>query len=876
MTARGLDGIRVVELGQMVAAPWTAKLLADLGADVIKVEPPDGDRARQRGPFPAVSSGDGETSEPWTGQRERLGGEAGRLGGKYSSQPGSGEHPRQQGESGKRQVGGLFAAINTNKRSVVADIADPVGLRRLDDLLNGADLFVHDLAPSVAAQHGWAADALRARHPWLVTISITPFGQTGPYANWRAEELQVVHGGGWGWLTPGCVADAELPPLKPHGHQAAFQSGFAAACAALAAVSRAQRTGQGEHIDFSQHSYVVGMLEAAFISWSYRGENPSRLGARILNPWGIFPTADGHIFIVCVEADQWERLKDLMGRPEWADMEIFDTVEGRFENEDLLRMWLGEWIATQSVMDLFHQGQAERLAFAPVNTVAQMAADPHLGAREFLATYDQPGLGSITVPGAPSRLTNAWWSIRRGAPRLGEHDGARFEGGGDGSAGTGGAAAAGASGGDERAGAPGTFEASAVPATSAASSASPAGDRPLDGVTVADFSWVWAGPYCTLQLAHLGATVIKIESSARPDLGRRLPTQSARHEPTLDTNGYFNQYGQGKKSVSVDMGTVEGRALAKRLALECDLVVSNYATGVMDQWGLGYEALAAERPDVIVGAISGYGQHGPYRSYMGYGPTTGPLSGLASMTGYPGSAADELGVSLGDPAAGIATAYALVAALVARQRTGEGQFIDTSMWEATTACTAEGWMEWVLRGEQPVPMGNWDSLWSPHSLYRCAGNDDWVAVCCVDEAEWTALAGVVGIDPADDRFATSAARKANETELDKLIGAWTRERDQWDVTELLQAAAVPAFPSLSVRSLEENPHLTDRGLIERLDHPVVGQMSHVGIPWLLTDGTNGVRTPAPTLGQHTHEVLTDLLGLNPAEVAELEAAGALR
>lgn len=800
MTARGLDGIRVVEMGQMVAAPWTAKLLADLGAEVIKVEPPSGDRARRRGPLPA-------------------------------------------GETGPDPMGGLFAAINTNKRSVTADLSRAEGRSRLDRLLADADLFVHDLAPHTAEGCGLTAAALRAQHPSLVTLSITPFGQSGPYANWRAEELQVVHGGGWGWLTPGCVADPELPPLKPYGHQAAFQSGFAAACASLAAVDRAQRTGRGEHIDFAQMSYVVGMLEAAFIIWSYTADNPSRLGARILNPWGIFPTSDGHIFLVCPEADQWERLKDFMGRPEWADMDIFETLDDRFENEDLLRMWLGEWIAAQPVRELFHRGQAERLAFAPVNTVAQMAADPHLAARDFLVSYEQPGLGSITVPGAPSRLTNRWWSIRRPAPGLGEHHGARFDG-----------------------------STSSIPAQSASKPT----DRPLDGVTIADFSWVWAGPYCTVHLAHLGATVIKIESSARPDLGRRLPTKSVHHEPTLDTSGYFNQYGQGKKSIAIDMGTAEGRSLAKRLALRCDLVVSNYATGVMDGWGLGYEALAAERPDVIVGAISGYGHHGPYKSYMGYGPTTGPLSGLASMTGYPGSAADELGVSLGDPAAGIATAFALVAALVARRRTGEGQFIDTSLWEATTACTVEGWMEWVLSGSQPSPMGNWDPLWSPHNLYRCAGDDDWVAICCTDEADWAALARVVGIDGSDERFATAAARKAGEAELDKLIGAWTRERDQWDVTELLQEAGVPALPSLSARSLEENPHIAARGLIERLDHPVVGQMSHVGIPWLLADGTNGVRSPAPTLGQHTHEVLTDVLGLGEAEIAVLEAAGALR
>jgi len=818
MTARGLDGIRVVELGQMVAAPWTAKLLADLGADVIKVEPPEGDAARRRGPF-APDGG----------------------------RPDTGAGPSAGTDSGL--TAGLFAAINTNKRGIMVDLARPDGRATLQQLLADADLFIHDLAPGTAAAHGLTAASLRTQHPSLVTMSITPFGQTGPYADWRATELQVIHGGGWGWLTPGCVQDAELPPLKPHGHQAAFQSGFAAACASLAAVDRAQRTGHGEHIDFAQMSYVVGMLEAAFISWSYRGENPSRLGARILNPWGIFPTGDGHIFLVCVEADQWERLKDFMGRPEWADMDIFSTLEGRFENEDLLRMWLGEWIAAQPVTELFHRGQAERLAFAPVNTVAQMAADPHLAARDFLVTYEQPGLGDITVPGAPSRLTNSWWSIRRPAPSLGEHSGASFA-------------------------ATDTATAS-LPASSPASSATPS-NRPLDGVTVADFTWVWAGPYCTLHLAHLGATVIKVESSARPDLGRRLPTQSGRHTPTLDTNGYFNQYGQGKQSITIDLGTAEGRALAKRLALSCDLVVSNYATGVMDEWGLGYEALAAERPDVIVGVISGYGHHGPYQSYMGYGPTTGPLSGLASMTGYPGTDADELGVSLGDPAAGIATAYALVAALVARRRTGEGQFIDTSMWEATTACTVEGWMEWVMRGTQPDPMGNLDPLWSPHNLYRCADNDDWVAVCCVDEAEWAALARITGIDPDDERFATAAGRKANEAELDKLIGAWTRERDQWDITELLQAAGVPAFPSLSSRSLEVNPHLAERGLIERLDHPVVGQMSHVGIPWLLTEGTNGVRAPAPTLGQHTHDVLAGVLGLNPAEIAALEAADALR
>jgi crotonobetainyl-CoA:carnitine CoA-transferase CaiB-like acyl-CoA transferase len=794
--ARGLAGIRVVELGQMVAVPWAAKLLADLGADVIKVEPPGGDRSRSRGPFAGAPDPD---------------------------------------------ASGLFVYLNTNKRSMVADLSVAADRERVARLLADADLLLHDLSPAAVAEWGLDAGSLRSTHPGLVTVSVTPFGQTGPYSGYRAEEIQTVHGGGWGWLTPGCSDRPDLPPLKPFGHQADFQAGFGAATAAMAAVDRAQRTGVGDHLDFSAMAHVTGMLEAGFITWSYLREIPGRLGARVLNPWRIFPAADGEIFVVCVEQDQWMRLKELMGSPEWADMEIFDTVEGRFDAEDLLHMWLGEWIEPQKVMDLFHLGQSNRVAFAPVFTMAQMAEDPHLAARGFLREIDQPGLGPVRVPGPPSRLTNPWWSIRRPAPRLGEHDDARFEG---------------------------PIAPRPVPTAHSAA-------RPLEGVTVADFSWVWAGPYCGMQLAHLGADVIKIESAQAPDLGRRLPLHSIDHDPTPDTNAYFNQWNQGKRSVTVDLGSEQGRALAKRLALDCDLVLSNYATGVMDRFGLGYEQLREERPDVIVATISGYGHVGPYKNYIGYGPTTAPLSGLASLTGYEGGPPEEVGVALGDPASGIATAFALVAALAARRRTGEGQYIDTSLWEATTACVGEGWMQWALTGAQPERMGNHDPLMAPHSLYPCAGDDQWVAIACADDAEWEALAEVVGL-AGDDRFATAEARKANEAALDEHLGAWTTSRDRWEITGQLQAVGVPAFPCLDARSLDEDPHLAARGVIERLAHPVVGQKSHVGVPWISHDGPNGVPAPAPLLGADTDSVLSDMLGLTDAEIAELREAGVLR
>ena len=790
---KGLEGIRVVEVGQMIAVPWATRLIADLGADVIKVEPPQGDLSRHRGPYP--------------------------------NQP----DPSQSG---------LFTHLNLNKRSLVADFGEASDVARLHDLLGDADLLVHDLSPEAANQIGLHENELAKAHPALVTVSVTPFGRTGPYSGWCAEDLQLIHGGGWGWLTPGCSDEPELPPLKPAGQQAGFQIGFAAATIGLAALDQALCTGKGEHLDLAGMSYISSMLEAGFISWTYLGEIPGRAGTRILNPWRIFEVADGRIFIVCVEDDQWARLKEVMGSPEWAEMEIFDTQAGRFEAEDLLHMWLGEWAAPQRVMDLFHLGQGNRIGFAPVNTIQQMLDDPHLRERGFLVEVDQPGLGTITLPGPVARLSKPWWSIRQPAPDLGADQDAKFE----------------------------------QPRGKDLVTESPR-SLPLEGVTVADFTWVWAGPFCTMHLAHLGAEVIKVESRQAPDLGRRLPIFSINHEESVDSNGYFNQWGQGKKSITLDLSTPQGQALAKEIAVSCDLVVSNYATGVMEKFGLGYDDLAKERPDVIVGAISGYGNYGPYRHYLGYGPTTAPLSGLSSMTGYEGGQPEEVGVSLGDPAAGIATAHLLVAALIARRRTGEGQFIDTSLWEATASSAIEGWTQQILTGTQPDLCGNRDPIMAPHNLYRCQGEDEWVAICCSSDKQWEQMATLLGLET--EQFSSQADRKSSEDELDSLIANWTASRDKWQVTELLQEVGVPAMPSLDAQELELDPHLNDRGFIERLEHPLIGKMAHTGIPWLLSAGGNGVRTPAPMLGQHTDEILSSLLQLSPPEIQDLRDKGVL-
>ena len=330
------------------------------------------------------------------------------------------------------------------------------------------------------------------------------------------------------------------------------------------------------------------------------------------------------------------RLLKLMGDPEWGMWEIFKDGYSRSANSDVLRMYLEEWMAKWNAADLFREGQANRICFAPASTMADLEPQPQLQARDYFVTADHPKAGRLTHFGAPFQLEEAWWKLRSQAPLLGQHN--------------------------EEVRASIAHPLAANPASGRSASAI---TRPLEGIRVLDFSWVWAGPFCTLQLAHLGAEVIKVESRDHLDIGRRLPIYPKGMEPSLDRCGYYNQWNQGKKSIQLNFSHPEAIAIAKELAATADVVVDNFATGVMDGFGLGHPGLRKLKPDLIVASITGYGHTGPQKDYMGYGPAIVMISGLASLTGYPGGTPQEVGISLGDPNGGIHAAFAICASLLA-------------------------------------------------------------------------------------------------------------------------------------------------------------------------------------------------------------------
>jgi crotonobetainyl-CoA:carnitine CoA-transferase CaiB-like acyl-CoA transferase len=801
----GLEHLHVIELGGGSAAPMVGKLLADLGATVVKVEPPGGEAARQRGPF--------------------------------------------RGQQIAAEASGTFLYLNSNKRSVVLDLSQPAGRARLEELVRQADLLLHNFTPQEMAAHGLDYAHYRQLNARLVMLSITPFGLTGPHRDYAACDLTLYHGSGLGWLCPGKGTPLSLPPIKPFGEHAYTQAALHGAVAAMAACYGAADSGVGEHLDLSVQEVGVFLLGRTFATYTYGGVAQSRNSPTPYEPQSLYPCQVGYIYLICAEQSQWERLVEVMGKPPWAQAERFATRDQRGKNGDELKACISAWTARHTVAELFHACQQARVGAAPVLTPAQLEHDAHLQARAYFTCQPQARAGTLLMPGSPYRLQKPWWALRTPAPLLGEAS-------------------------DE----PSTLfgNRQVVPPRHSAAIGGQEPPLPLAGVRVLDLSWVWAGPHCTMMLAFLGAEVIKVESSTRLDITRRTQPFPPEMASGVNRSGYFACLNQAKKSLGINLSQPQGRELVKQLAGRCDVMISNFGTGVLEKLGLGAEAMHSVNPDLIIAMISAFGQTGPLRHYMGYGPLISPLAGLTAATGYEDGVPQDIGMPYGDPNGGVYTAFAIAAALWARQQHGGGgQVIDLSMWEAMLCTSFEAWMNHAVGNPPYTPMGNHDPVWTPHNVYRCQGDDDWVAVAATNEREWRALCQAMGQPGlADDpRFSHAAARKANEAALDQRIGAWCATRECWTITRILASAGVPAFPSMSMRALLDDAHLKARQCFTHWEHPEVGQRPLMGAPWRFTNRPNGLGSHAPLLGQHTDAVLEALLGLDAGQRARLRAEG---
>jgi len=791
-----LAGIKVVELGQLVSAPYCAKLFADFGAEVIKVEPPTGDLARRWGPFPG--------GEP---------------------------HPEKSG---------LFQFLNTDKLGVTLDVDAESGRDAFLELIADADVLIENNPPRLMRERRLDYGTLGEVNPDLVMISITPFGQTGPYSGWKGYDLNAFHLSAAGHRYCGRPGEA---PLEHGTFSADFYGAVTGAAWGLASVIGRDAMGGGQLVDVSCAEAIaatfVGGQTIGGYAQNHVFDSRSGMGMGLSAPAAIVACKDGHVWMLVLETGQWRSLVRAMGDPEWAQLDMFDDMVVRGQNKDLIYSLVGDWAMQRGKMEIMDCAQAEGAPVTAVLTIEEAAKLDHLRERGYIVTVDHPLLGELSDLGAPFKLSASPGGPRTAAPLLGQHN-------------------------DTVLGRPdhASIPVRTRPRSRARDEAT--ATAPLNGLRVANFGWVWAGPMVGQTLAFLGAEVYKIESRARIDMSRTIPPFA---EGIRDHNRSLSHHAgwAGNGSVTLNLKKPGGIELAKELIAQCDVVIENFSPGVMERFGMGYEDLAQVRSDIIMFSMPAAGLTGPMRGIRTYGMSLASLTGLDSITGYPGGPPIPMENAYSDPYNGILGAYSILVALHHRNRTGVGQHIDYSQHEAIMQLMGPAYMDYVMNGTVAGPLGNRHPLGmaAPHGVFPCAGDDRWVSIVVMDDDEWNGLVEATGAASwaTDARFAHHAGRLAAIDELHELIATWTAELDDHDLAELLQRHGVAAAPVLNVADLLEDPHYRARGTFIEVHHPAGFDETIYGA-YVKTSRGTATAEPGPMIGRDNDHVFLDLLGMS--------------
>ena len=817
-----LAGVLVADITQGAAGPYCTKLLAELGADVVKVEPPAGDRSRRCGPFPG-----------------------GRPDAEQSA---------------------AFLFRNTGKRSVIADLATAQGRAFLAGLAGRAHVLVADLSPAEEGRLGLDLNGLATANPALILTHVTAYGRSGPYADAPADESLIQALSGFMDL----LGLPEREPVRAVGAQASYIGGLAAAVATLAALLRARRGGPGCVVDAAAVEALLALLFGPVMAFSYQGVARSRMGNRS-HTYGpltnVYRCRDGFVTIAVETSRQYETLCSLLRRPHlletipWAAARHADELTGIIQG----------WLATFTRREAFATMQEYRIPVGMVLTPAEVLADPQCAARRFFVSLDHPAAGRLLYPGSPYD-TGDFWHVAR-APLLGEH-GAEVR------------AMAGPhppapspnpERGRERLPSPRIGADAERPGARGGGRQPRAGGiGPLHGLRILDLTMVWAGPFGAQLLADLGAEVIKIEAVQRLDMARWGATADNRADAhRYNAGGAFHTLNRNKLGVTLNLATEDGREALLRLAERSDGLIENYSRRVMDNFGLGFPVLHAANPRLVMVSMPGYGAVGPYRDYVSFGEVLEGMAGIAALTGYPDGPPLRHGIAYLDPVGGYHGALALLAGLHERERTGLGQHIVLAQRDAGVRLVGELLLAAQMDGCGPVRTGNADPARAPHGVYPAQGHPSWLALSVPSDEAWRALCAVMGRPnlAAVPAYATGAGRTAHRAELDAAVAAWTRTLPARAAAARLAAAGVPAAPVNAVDTLCDDPHLVAREAFVPADHPEAGRRTIMAAPFLLDGQRPPVRFPAPNLGQHNERVLGALPGFDPDRLRAMAAAG---
>ena len=784
-----LGRYRVLDLAGARGA-LCGRLLADLGAEVVLVEPPGGSELRNRPPL------------------------------------------RQDDAAPAASI--WFAHSGANKSHLLLDVASEHGRSRVLELAEYCDVVLESWDADERRALRLEGDAWLAANPALVVTSITGFGLTGPYADYRSSDLIAMAMGGLLFQ----IGDPDREPCVAPLEQAYGMTAIHAAFATLVALAERESGAPGQVVDLSMHE-VMTHLTFALSHYSGLQQVTRRTGSvHGVVPNAPFPASDGYVSISLHDDRMWPRFVEWLGRDELRAEEFHDRSV-RADAALYLEPLIAEATAQKTRRQLTDEGQVLRLAVAPINTLGEFVQSEHARShRLFQERQDGAGHRATVMP-LRLGLTRTPPEARQAASRL--EDG----------------------------------EATLGPR---ARHALPGKQARLAGMRVLDLTRVWAGPFCTRLLADFGAEVIRVESLRRPDTSRVIG-ELANPASKRRSQAMFSELNRNKRSVALDLSTDEGRGLAQRLARQCDLIVDNLAPGVTERMGLGYDTIAATHPGIITLSMPAFGSEGPLHEYVGYGGSLMAYTGMMDLWGLPDTRPESLcHLAYPDYITAAFGALAAMTALLERAESGRGQRIDLAQVDTHAWLMGPAFLESIENGTGVPRIGNRSRFAAPHGLYQCRGDDAWLAIACETDVHWARLVAALGT-PAwarESGFDEAVGRLAGAERIDEGLREWASTLTPFTAMRVLQEHGVPAGLVQNGEDLYRDPQHRERGYAVELDDPEAGRLTNPGLTARLTCTPGAIRRTAPLLGEANDYVFGELLGLSHEEVAALETRGIAR
>ena len=790
-----------------------AQILADMGADVVQIEPPGGAPGRQLGPF-LHHQPDPEHSLFWWGYAR-------------------------------------------GKRSIELDIdADPDTFHKL---IASADFLIDAEPVGSLAGRGYGYEELRKVNPGLIQVSLTPYGASGPKAQWAASDITLLANAGPMAIT----GDEDRAPVRVSVPQAWQHCAAEGATGALIALHERHQSGCGQHVTISAQQALSLATQGYILSASVNESTAQRIAGGI-NAGGLriqltYPAKDGHVSITHIfgatVGPATRRLMEYVHDEGFCDAATRDndwieyglllaTGQEPIEEFERVKRCVAACTASKTKAELLQAAMQRRLLLAPMTTIEDVVNSPQFAARDYFRKPTGEGASAnIHYPGAFAKFSATPLVPNRRPPHLGEHTAEVLA----------------------------ELEHINPPTAPTNSHHNP---LPLAGVKVLDFMWALAGPGATRILADWGATVIRVESSSKLDVCRTIrPFIDGDESP--EKSAVFHSTNAGKRILTLDLTSDAGKAVALDLVRWADVVTESFSPRAMKSFGLDYPTLAAVKPDLIMLSTCLMGQTGPLAMFAGYGNLAAAIAGFYAITGWPDREPAGPFGAYTDYIAPRYNAMAVLAALDHKRRTGQGQHIDLAQAEASMHFLTPALLDYTANGTVQSRLGNRDLNWAPHGAYPVAGEDAYLALACENETHWQALVALLPELAVNPSFNTNTSRLQHQDELDDCISQWTKEQDGTALEQLLQQAGVPAAMVQNSPELMQDLQLNHLGHFIELPHHEGGTTTIEAARIHMSRSSPVVDTTAPTFGRDMMYVLNDVLEYDDEKLGELLVSGAL-